>query len=90
VVSGAIRVDGQQHGPGELPVFASGVSMRIQAIGDTRVMLLGGARVPEPREIFWNFVSSRPERIAQAKTDWTAARFAKVPGETEFIPLPPG
>jgi hypothetical protein len=34
-------------------------------------------------------VSSRKERIAQAQDDWEAQRFARVPGETEFIPLPP-
>ena len=52
------------------------------------LMLLGGAPFPEERHVFWNFVSSRPERIEQAKADWRAQRFAKVPGETEFIPLP--
>ncbi len=38
--------------------------------------------------LWWNFVSSRPERIEQAKADWRAARFDTVPGDTEFIPLP--
>jgi hypothetical protein len=37
----------------------------------------------------WNFVSSRKERIAKAQDDWEAQRFERVPGETEFIPLPP-
>jgi Pirin C-terminal cupin domain len=42
-----------------------------------------------PRHVWWNFVSSSTERIEQAKADWKAARFRKVPGdETEFIPLP--
>ena len=50
-------------------------------------MFLGGAPVGA-RHIWWNFVSSRPERIEQAKADWKAGRFAAVPGETEFIPLP--
>src|SRR6185312_8156952 len=37
----------------------------------------------------WNFVSSSGERIEQAKADWKAGRFGKVPGdEAEFIPLP--
>ena len=40
------------------------------------------------RYIWWNFVSSRMERIEQAKEDWKSGRFAPVPGETEFIPLP--
>jgi hypothetical protein len=51
-------------------------------------MLVGGEPLPEPRQIFWNFVSSSGDRIEQAKEDWREGRFAKVPGETEFIPLP--
>ena len=51
--------------------------------------LLGGAAMDGPRHLFWNFVSSSRERIEQAKADWKAGRFGKVPGdEAEFIPLP--
>jgi hypothetical protein len=56
-----------------------------------RVLLLGGAAMDGPRYLFWNFVSSSRERIEQAKADWRAGRFEKVPGdEEEFIPLPEG
>jgi len=41
-----------------------------------------------PRHLWWNFVSSRRDRIEQAKQDWQAGRFGAVPGETEWIPLP--
>lgn len=41
-----------------------------------------------PRQIFWNFVSSRPERIQQAKKDWREMRFTMIAGDDEFIPLP--
>ena len=52
-------------------------------------VILGGARMDGPRHIWWNFVSSRKERIEQAKADWKAGRFDIVPGdEIEFIPLP--
>jgi redox-sensitive bicupin YhaK (pirin superfamily) len=58
-------------------------------------MLLGGAPVGS-RTINWNFVASTRERIAQARDDWSdygnvaaRGRFGTVPGETEFIPLPP-
>lgn len=53
-----------------------------------RVMLFGGEPMPEKRHIWWNFVSSSKERIEQAKRDWKEQRFAPVPDETEFIPLP--
>jgi redox-sensitive bicupin YhaK (pirin superfamily) len=52
-------------------------------------MILGGAAMDGPRHIWWNFVSSRKERIEQAKAEWAAGHFGKVPGdEIEFIPLP--
>ena len=53
-----------------------------------RVMLLGGEPMEGRRHIWWNFVSSSGDRIEQAKEDWKAGRFAPVPDETEFIPLP--
>jgi len=51
-------------------------------------MLLGGGTLPGERYLWWNFVSSSKERMAQAKADWREKRFPEVPGETEFIPLP--
>ena len=54
-----------------------------------RIMLLGGAAMDGPRHIHWNFVSSSRERIEQARKDWRERRFKMVPGETEYIPLPP-
>jgi redox-sensitive bicupin YhaK (pirin superfamily) len=56
--------------------------------GGAKVMLLGGAPMDGPRHIWWNFVSSSKERIEKAKADWKENRFAKVPGDPEFIPLP--
>jgi NAD(P)-dependent dehydrogenase (short-subunit alcohol dehydrogenase family) len=52
------------------------------------LMFLGGSALEGPRYIWWNFVSSRRESIEQAKEDWKSGRFAPVPDETEFIPLP--
>ena len=52
-----------------------------------RIMLLGGEPLG-PRVVWWNFVSGSRERIERAKDDWRAQRMGRVPGETEFIPLP--
>ena len=52
------------------------------------VMLLGGELLDGPRHMAWNFVSSSQERLRQASDDWLHQRFAAVPEETEFIPLP--
>ena len=51
-------------------------------------MILGGAPLDGERHIWWNFVHSDPTRIERAKADWAEGRFPKIPGETEFIPLP--
>jgi redox-sensitive bicupin YhaK (pirin superfamily) len=91
VVSGAVEVAGQTGGfaTGELIVFKPGAEIVLTAVGGgARLMLIGGEPFPEGRNIYWNFVSSRRERIEQAKDDWRAQRFARVPDEDEFIPLP--
>jgi redox-sensitive bicupin YhaK (pirin superfamily) len=60
----------------------------ISAETGTRCVAIGGDPLPERRHMWWNFVSTRRERIAQACDDWDAMRLGQVPGETEFIPLP--
>ena len=59
----------------------------LQADAPARLVLIGGAPLG-PRYVWWNFVSSRKERIARAADDWAAERFATVPGDAERIPLP--
>jgi redox-sensitive bicupin YhaK (pirin superfamily) len=86
-VDGALEVDGEALPAGEMLVLEPGSTPTLCAKETTRVMLLGGAPLGH-RHMVWNFVSSRKERIVQAQDDWEAQRFATVPGETEFIPLP--
>ena len=93
VVSGAVEVAGQRFEAGRMLVFRAGDRLAIRAVAEgrqgARLLLLGGAVMDGPRHIFWNFVSSRRERIEQAKADWAAGRFAKVRADDrEFIPLP--
>jgi redox-sensitive bicupin YhaK (pirin superfamily) len=88
VVSGEIEIAGDRFAEGRLLVFKPGDRITVTALRDARLVVVGGATADGPRHIWWNFVSSRKERIEQAKADWKAGRFALVPGETEFIPLP--
>jgi redox-sensitive bicupin YhaK (pirin superfamily) len=88
VAEGAIQVDGETFSAGRLLVLRPRQQVIVGAPGAARVLLLGGATMDGPRHIWWNLVSSSPERIEQAKVDWAAGRFPKVPGETELIPLP--
>jgi redox-sensitive bicupin YhaK (pirin superfamily) len=89
VVAGEIDVAGDRFAAGRLIVFRPGDAMTVTAASEARVILVGGAALDGPRHIWWNFVSSRKERIEQAKADWKLGRFDTVPGdEGEFIPLP--
>jgi redox-sensitive bicupin YhaK (pirin superfamily) len=90
VAEGELSVGGEAEPvrAGEMAVLAAGGEVELKASAAARVMLCGGAALAGPRFVWWNFVSSRKERIEQAKRDWQEGRFANVPGETEFIPLP--
>ncbi len=88
LTSGEIEVAGDKFEPGRMLIFRPGDAITIKALTPARFLLLGGANLGA-RHIWWNFVSSRKERIEQAKEDWKAGRFGTVPGDDkEFIPLP--
>jgi redox-sensitive bicupin YhaK (pirin superfamily) len=88
VASGRVRIDGDEYQAGQMIVLSPGGEPEIVAIEQSTVMLLGGEPIGA-RHIWWNFVSSRRERIEQAKADWKAGRFALPKGDDrEFIPLP--
>jgi redox-sensitive bicupin YhaK (pirin superfamily) len=92
VIGGTVEVVGQDERftQDQLIVFKPGSEIVLKAIGAARFMLLGGEPLNEKRHIFWNFVSSRRDRIEQAASDWRNRMFPGVPGETEFTPLPDG
>lgn len=88
VVKGCIEVKGQSYNKGQLMVFTPGVDPVIKARQDSTLMLLGGEPLGD-RYIWWNFVSSRKERIEQAKEDWKQGRIILPPNDHDnFIPLP--
>jgi redox-sensitive bicupin YhaK (pirin superfamily) len=88
-IAGQIEVAGVGFEPARLVVLRPGAPITVRARSDARFMLFGGAPMGGPRYIWWNFVSSRRERIEAAKEEWARGRFDTVPGdEAEFIPLP--
>ncbi|CAM5380131.1 pirin family protein [Eoetvoesiella caeni] len=88
VAHGSIEVEGIQYNKGQMLVFAAGAAPAIKALQASRLMLLGGEPLG-PRHIWWNFVSSRKERIEQAKADWQAGKIMLPPLDNkEFITLP--
>jgi redox-sensitive bicupin YhaK (pirin superfamily) len=89
VAMGEASLDGQPLDTHSLYILQPGVPMTLRAHQTSRVMLLGGEAFKTPRHVWWNFVSSSRNRINQAKDDWKAGRFPKVPGdEAEWIPIP--
>jgi redox-sensitive bicupin YhaK (pirin superfamily) len=88
IVKGSAEVSGTTYHAGQMLVFNKGVDPLITAKESTTLMLLGGEPLGE-RFIWWNFVSSRKERIEQAKEDWKQGRIILPPNDNlEFIPLP--
>ncbi|HEY3049653.1 MAG TPA: pirin family protein [Polaromonas sp.] len=87
-VDGDLTVDGELVAAHTLAILTPGVSAQVSSSGSTRWVVIGGDALDAHRFIWWNFVSSRKERIVQASDDWEAQRMGQVEGDTEFIPLP--
>jgi redox-sensitive bicupin YhaK (pirin superfamily) len=88
-VMGEIAIDGQVLETQTMAVLQPGKPAVVTAALPARFVVVGGEPLDGPRHMWWNFVSSRKNRIIQASADWEAQRMGQVPGETEFIPLPP-
>lgn len=88
VASGALRIGDTAVPEHAMAVLRAGDDLALVAQARSRVAIIGGEPMGR-RYIDWNFVSSRPDRILQARADWTARRFPTVPGDDkEWIPLP--
>jgi redox-sensitive bicupin YhaK (pirin superfamily) len=87
VVSGKVALGDEQFEPGFMFFADAGQGMHLEAREDCHLVILGGDPLGK-RIVWWNLVSSSRERIELAKSDWEEGRFPRIPGETEFIPLP--
>ncbi|ATY32487.1 pirin family protein [Sphingomonas psychrotolerans] len=89
VAIGEASLDGMRLEPMTLYVLRPGIAATLRSEQGGRVMLCGGEAFTTPRHVWWNFVSSSRDRINQARQDWTAGNFPKVPGDDkEWIPIP--
>jgi redox-sensitive bicupin YhaK (pirin superfamily) len=89
LIEGTVEVEGAPFEQGRLLAFAKTGDVVLKAVTPARLVVLGGEPMDGPRHVWWNFVSSRLERIEQAKADWRRDQFGvRIPGEHEFIPLP--
>ncbi len=89
VCSGELGVEGLRLKAYQMAVLEPNAHVQMQALSpEVHFVMIGGEALGE-RHIYWNFVSSRLDRIEQAKADWKQGRFPRVPGDDiEFIPLP--
>jgi redox-sensitive bicupin YhaK (pirin superfamily) len=90
-IDSAIAIDGESVDAHTLVLLAPGQTVLVSAsvtASSTRLMVLGGDALAGKRLMWWNFVSSRKERIVRASDDWVAQTMGHVAGETEYIPLP--
>jgi len=88
VASGSVEIEAVAYPAGQMIVFAAGAAPAVKALEASRLMMLGGEPLGQ-RHIWWNFVSSRKERIEQAKADWEEGRILLPQlDDQEFIPLP--
>ena len=87
-IDNGFTLDGAAIAAQVLAVLKPGEACHIASAGGCRLMVLGGEPLDAPRFMWWNFVSSRKERIAQAAQDWSAHAFGYVVGDDEIIPLP--
>ncbi|MDQ0505927.1 pirin family protein [Xanthobacter agilis] len=89
ILEGEVEVDGTAFAEGRMLMIRNGLSTQARARTTARVLLLGGAALDGPRYIWWNFVSSRLERIAHAREAWRQGRFDLIPTDRDtFIPAP--
>lgn len=88
ILEGEVQSENYRFGPGRLLIAQNSRLCTFEMGANTTVYLFGGEPLPEKRFIDWNFVSSRRERLQQAKEDWIERRFPEVPGETDFVPYP--
>jgi hypothetical protein len=87
-VEGSYSLHGRRMEPHVMAVLPAGDTVRLEAEMPARVMLIGGEPLDGSRFIWWNFVSSSRERIVEAASQWAAHQSPRIPGETEWIPLP--
>jgi hypothetical protein len=88
ILEGSIESEGNVFGPKQILIAKDTKLCSFNMAANTTIYIFGGEPFPEERIIYWNFVASNKELIEKAKEKWMAQTFDKVPGETEFVPLP--
>lgn len=85
----SVEINGQAIPPQQMAVLPTDTVTRISASEhDARFVVIGGAPLAKPVRMWWNFVSAKQQRIADAAQRWETGGFDPIAGETERIPAP--
>ena len=88
VVKGSVLLDGEKISAGQMLVSQTEDSCCLELEDHAQLLLFGGQPLPEERFLMWNFASSEKTKLEEAKANWIAKRFPKVPGDNTYIPFP--
>ena len=88
ILEGSVINDGNRYENKQILIAKESSLCTFEIAENTTIYLFGGEAFPEEHFIYWNFVHTDKNVIEQAKEDWKAQRFPKVPNETEWVPLP--
>jgi len=88
ILEGSVISDGHEFTPKQLLVAKEAKLCEFTMTENTTIYIFGGEPFKEERFIYWNFVASSREKIEEAKQKWLDQSFDRVPGETDFVPLP--
>lgn len=87
VVSGCLIAKETEIAMHTMAIFDQTPGVEVVAKEDSTLVFIGGSPLGK-RIMWWNLVASRDDLLEKAKKAWREGSFPKVPGETEYIPLP--
>ena len=88
ILEGSVLSDGNTYGPKQILIAKDSSLCEFELAANSTIYIFGGEPFPEERHIYWNFVSSDKSIIERASSDWNLQNFPKVPGDSDFVPLP--
>jgi len=88
ITHGSIQLENETVETGQMLISKTDETCSIIIEKGTRILLFGGEPLPEERFLMWNFVSSKKDKLKQAKDDWQNKRFPKIDGDNTYIPFP--
>ena len=86
--TGVLRIDGAELPAQTMAVLPTGTPVLLETSAPTRCVLIGGAALPKPPAMWWNFVASDRALIEAAAARWEAGGFDAIPGEADRIAMP--